>query len=93
MPQPRSTRPTTRWALQDAKNRFSEVVDAALRGQPQVVTRRGVDTAVVVAHEDYARLVAAPKTRPPLAEYLVSRGPALTGEPFERVKLRPRSAV
>jgi antitoxin Phd len=29
------------WTLQDAKNRFSAVVDAAARGKPQKVTRRG----------------------------------------------------
>jgi antitoxin Phd len=29
------------WSLQDAKNRFSAVVDAAARGEPQMVTRRG----------------------------------------------------
>ena len=93
MPRAKNTRRPSRWALQDAKNRFSEVVDAALRGQPQVVTRRGIDTAVVVAHEDYARLVAARTSRPPLAAYLTSPVPVVSGEPFERGKLRPRSAV
>ena len=29
------------WQLQDAKNRFSEIVNKALRDGPQVVTRRG----------------------------------------------------
>ena len=29
------------WSLQDAKNRFSAVVNAALDGSPQMVTRRG----------------------------------------------------
>ena len=36
------------WALQDAKARFSELVDAAVRDGPQLVTRRGVETAVLV---------------------------------------------
>ena len=47
-----------RWQLQDAKNRFSELVEAARARGPQVVTRRGADTAVVLSTEDYRRLVA-----------------------------------
>jgi prevent-host-death family protein len=44
------------WNLQDAKNRFSELVRAALREGPQVVTRRGNETAVVMSVEEYRRL-------------------------------------
>jgi len=44
------------WSLQDAKNRFSEVVNLALSEGPQVVTRRGEEVVVVVARDDYARL-------------------------------------
>ena len=44
------------WSLQDAKNRFSAVVDAALSGQPQLVTRRGKPVAVVLSAETYERL-------------------------------------
>ena len=44
------------WQLQDAKNRFSEVVDKACREGPQTVTRRGRPTVVVVSVTDYRRL-------------------------------------
>lgn len=44
------------WALQDAKNRFSEVVTEAARVGPQVITRRGRETAVVVSYEEWIRL-------------------------------------
>lgn len=44
------------WQLQDAKNRFSEVVEKAVQGGPQIVTRRGVETAVVISMEEYKRL-------------------------------------
>jgi prevent-host-death family protein len=44
------------WQLQDAKNRFSEVVDKACREGPQTVTRRGRPTVVVVSVSDYRRL-------------------------------------
>jgi len=36
------------WALQDAKNRFSELVEQALHDGPQMVTRRGKETVVVM---------------------------------------------
>ncbi len=44
------------WQLQDAKNKFSELVDRAIDGEAQVVTRRGKRAAVLVSAEEYARL-------------------------------------
>ena len=44
------------WALQDAKNRLSELVDRAIEEGPQTITRRGRETAVVVSVSDYKRL-------------------------------------
>jgi len=61
------------WQLQDAKARFSEVVKLAASEGPQVVTCRGVDTAVVLSIQDYHRLEA---NRPSLVEYLLA-GPKL----------------
>ena len=49
------------WQLQDAKNRFSEVVQKAVEHGPQIITRRGVKTAVVLSVEDYQQLIK-PKT-------------------------------
>lgn len=46
------------WKLEDAKNRFSEVVRRAVEHEPQLVTRNGRDVVVVVSVEDYERLVA-----------------------------------
>ena len=43
------------WQLQDAKNKFSELVDEALAHGPQVVTRHGVETVVVVSYKDYRK--------------------------------------
>jgi prevent-host-death family protein len=42
------------WKLQDAKARFSEVVERALKKGPQLVTRHGEKAVVVVAYEDFA---------------------------------------
>lgn len=55
------------WQLQEAKNRFSEVVDEALRDGPQTVTRRG-EPVVVVVSVDTWRAVSSP--RPSLKDHL-----------------------
>ncbi len=44
------------WQLQEAKNKFSEVVEGALRNEPQVVTRRGVASAVVLSYAEYRKM-------------------------------------
>ncbi len=44
------------WALQDAKGRFSEVVERARRDGPQSVTRRGSEVVVIVAAEQFRQL-------------------------------------
>jgi len=49
------------WQLQDAKNRFSEVVEKAVQTGPQIVTKRGVETVVVISLEEYRKLTQ-PKT-------------------------------
>lgn len=61
------------WTLQDAKNRFSAVVDAALAGAPQYVTRRGRPAVVVVAIDEFDRLLSeARRERVPFAAHLMS---------------------
>ena len=52
----------TVWALQDAKNRLSEVVNSAVREGPQTITRRGRETAVVISIEDFQQLTTSPGT-------------------------------
>lgn len=46
------------WQLQDAKNRFSEVVENAMQYGPQVVTKRGKEAVVVVSIEEYRKMKA-----------------------------------
>jgi antitoxin Phd len=45
------------WQLQEAKNRFSEVVDEAIERGPQMITRRGVETVVLLSVADYRKMV------------------------------------
>lgn len=59
------------WQLQDAKARLSEVIDTAKKKGPQIITQRGVKTAVVVPFDQWESLQGAPK--PSLLEILLSR--------------------
>ncbi len=79
------------WQVQDAKARFSEFLDATLKKGPQVVTRRGVETAVLVPIAEWHRLQKA--ARPSLKSLLL--GPAARFEELvpERGRLRRRPSV
>lgn len=44
------------WQLQEAKNRFSEVVNKALVEGPQTVTRHGEEIVVILSKAEYSRL-------------------------------------
>ncbi len=77
-------------SLQDAKNRFSAVVNAALAGVPQRVTRRGKPAVVVLAVEEYERLCnQQPGSTPTFVEHLLAipKGGDLD---FERWPMAPR---
>ncbi len=63
------------WPVQDAKARFSELLDASVTEGPQMITKRGVDTAVLVPVEEWKKLNddrAAADNRPTLKELLLS---------------------
>ncbi len=72
------------WALQDAKNRFSEVVQRTKTEGPQEVTVRGKRTAVIVSAEEYDRLAA---NEPSFKEFLLS-GPHWDDETVEMINDR-----
>ena len=60
----------SRWQLQEAKARFSEFLDAALKKGPQIVTRRGVEEAVLVPMEEWRRIQI--ESRPTIKDLLLS---------------------
>lgn len=62
-----------KWQVQDAKARFSELLDMCLTEGPQVVTKRGIEAAVLVPMEDWHQLQHA--ARPTLKELLLADGP------------------
>jgi antitoxin Phd len=49
------------WQLQEAKNKFSEVVEEALSDGPQVITKRGVEAVIVLSYSEYRKLLASQK--------------------------------
>ena len=51
------------WPVQDAKARFSEMLDVCLSDGPQLISRRGVDAAVLVPLKDWQSLKRAAKPR------------------------------
>ncbi|HWH60085.1 MAG TPA: type II toxin-antitoxin system Phd/YefM family antitoxin [Terriglobales bacterium] len=77
------------WKLQDAKARFSEFLNTALKKGPQVVTRRGVATAVLVPIEEWNRLQRS--ARPSLKDLLLAPHPRTDILVPQRGNLRRRS--
>ncbi len=78
----------TFWSIQDAKSRFSEVVEAARR-RPKIVTKHGKPAVVVVAADEYERLRRLERLEAPsFAEMLLAM--PTDGEEFERLDGRFR---
>jgi antitoxin Phd len=63
----------TTWKLQDAKAKFSQIVEDALTKSPQFVTRRGREAVVVIAARDYENLISK---KPSFKQFLLN-GPAM----------------
>jgi antitoxin Phd len=78
------------WQVQDAKARFSELLDATTKQGPQVVTRRGVETVVLVPIGQWKQLQKA--ARSGLKALLLSPDARCENLAPERRKLRHRSA-
>jgi prevent-host-death family protein len=81
-PSKKSARPPGRWALQDAKARFSELVRRARSEGPQHVTVHGRDEVVVVAVEEFRRL-KGDRT----GEALIA---ALQASPYRDIDIEPQ---
>lgn len=78
------------WQLQEAKNKFSKVVDEALAHGPQVVTRHGVETVVIISYDEFRKRQAAQTT---LSQFF--RESPLVGSEIdlERDKSLPREDI
>lgn len=81
------------WSLQDAKNKFSEVVNAADAGEPQIVTKRGVPTAVVLSVKEFAKYKKMLALKlPTFADHLldIPVDDSNLADDFERLDVKPR---
>lgn len=76
------------WKLQDAKARFSQIVEDALKIGPQFVTRRGKKAVVVLSTEEFEKLVS---NKPSFKEFLLNCPKIDDDFEFERQKDYPRS--
>jgi len=61
------------WQVQEAKARFSALLEASVTDGPQIVSRRGVETAVLVAIEQWRKLERS--ARPTLKDLLLAEEP------------------
>jgi antitoxin Phd len=75
----------TKWQMQEAKARFGELVRKASAEGPQVVTYRGVDTAVVLSMDDYKRIKPHTKS---FVDHILS-GPKLDDDLVDLINERP----
>lgn len=72
------------WQLQTAKAQLSELVEAALRGEPQRITRRGKDAVMVVSEKSFVALKQSARNQ---SADLVSH---LLSMPREKVSIAPQ---
>ncbi len=79
------------WPVQDAKAHFSELLDACVSEGPQIVTRRGTETAVLVPIAEWRRLCEA--ARPSLKALLLTDYGRADFEPPPRGRARRRASV
>lgn len=76
------------WQVQDAKAKFCEFLEASITKGPQVVTRRGVEAAVLVPIEEWRRLQGG--ARPDLKDLLLAPEPRFDDLAGSRGNLRRR---
>ena len=77
------------WQVQTAKQRFSELVERAVKEGPQIVTKHGRETVVVLDIDEYRRLTGTASNGMTFKEFLMS-APDLSVLDLERQKDLPR---
>jgi prevent-host-death family protein len=83
------------WPVNDAKARFSELLEKSVTEGPQIVTKRGVETAVLVPIAEWRRLQE--RARPTIKELLLAPEPRFEGglpySPRGRLRRRKPAAL
>jgi prevent-host-death family protein len=75
------------WQVQEAKTRFSEVIEEANLKGPQIITRHGSERAVILSIADYRALAAH---KPDLRQYLLG-GPKVDSFEVKRDRDKGRT--
>jgi antitoxin Phd len=81
------------WRLQDAKSQFSALVDNALRGVPQHVTRRGKQAVVVLSEQDFEALQRGAANRAARPASFIDHLLAMPVEPAKGLSKSPARKV
>lgn len=76
------------WQIQDAKNKLSEVITRALKQGPQLITKHGEKTVVVISYIEYEKLR---KSQGKLSEFF--HASPLAGIDLTRDKSLPRKGI
>ncbi len=76
------------WQIQDAKNKLSEVVARAIKQGPQLITKHGKRTVVVLSYTEFKKLS---KSQGKLSEFF--RASPLAGVDLTRDKSLPRRGI
>ena len=79
------------WPVNDAKARFSELLETTLTEGPQIVTKRGIERAVIVPIEEWRRLQE--RARPTLKELLLAPEPRFEMDIPDRRRWRWRGVA
>lgn len=75
------------WQLQDAKSKFSEMIDRAMANGVQIVTKRGKKAVAVLSNEEYEHLT---RKREPLSRFLLKSPLADSNLDLSRDRSNPR---
>lgn len=78
------------WQLQEAKNKLSEVVNEAIKHGPQIITKRGVETVIVLSYGQYRKALLNQKK---LSEFFRESPLAKSDLDLRRDKSGPRTDV
>lgn len=78
------------WQIQDAKNKFSEVITCAMQEGPQLITKHGEKAAVVISYSEYEKLR---KSQGKLSEFFSTSPLAGVNLDLKRDKSMPRRAI
>lgn len=77
------------WSVQNAKARFSELLDTCIQYEPQIVTKRGREVAVLVSIDEWKRL--KDNAKPSLKQLLLSEQARIDDLPVPQRQIKRRT--